>query len=729
MNVTDRGYYTTQYLDNVNRPRRRHNEPRTKLESKASVASLAKSHVPESPELTQNSMFPESPEGQMTNASSDDLVINPDELQQEITPAQLNILQKQHERRRHNQRKHHKHKPAPRLQPPASIDMSSNYYDEETSMSDRTYNSYDDYSSSIPDNNSSMYDNYYNRDHRLRIPKHNPRHHQHRDQHHFPSPNHKKVKNPPQNDNFYIQQKKRYDDAEFVKPKNYTHKTFRDVFEDNNEDTGRYNPIELVFDDPEKIREQEENQKFKRAMKTLQVKMGKDDYKNYDYYTNKGKETPNAAQEIFTGGADSDDSDDEADDDKKEEVYVEGEGEEEGEDHKKKKKSKHKEAKKKDFKKIWRKGMKKAKKGLGEDFLKNMEKQWEMEEEKRRIKELEMEASAKDITEEDEVTQEPTIIEPDDEEIQSRHFYAGQNPNFHPMWNYVLSWLTYDQQGANQIAGTTPYPQKQILPSTGSTNDNHEDIKSIIKSDPVPSKPKKSKSRTKKPKNTKNIKVSADQLKNFNKNLVKNYTGVKNMWTMPASNLFNGQTNQGIDGNHNHNHHHDLSNMTIDEALPQSIVDIRPDENDSQEFIIEVDEDEAESYGEELYYNPITKQLEREPPTSFLSMDSHSFGTRPTVSTGPTNRSLVNTSGGAKSIVSNINSLIKSVKIMKIIFAPIDIIGESFPSLQTLVILLELVIFMWILYELSLLIDALCMMVKALCAPMIAMGRFMNRFM
>ena len=63
------------------------------------------------------------------------------------------------------------------------------------------------------------------------------------------------------------------------------------------------------------------------------------------------------------------------------------------------------------------------------------------------------------------------------------------------------------------------------------------------------------------------------------------------------------------------------------------------------------------------------------------------------------------------------------------IFAPIDIIAENFPSLQTFVILIELAIFMWLLYELSLLIDALCMMVKAVCAPMIAMGRFMNRIM
>ncbi|OBA22839.1 hypothetical protein METBIDRAFT_93459 [Metschnikowia bicuspidata var. bicuspidata NRRL YB-4993] len=83
--------------------------------------------------------------------------------------------------------------------------------------------------------------------------------------------------------------------------------------------------------------------------------------------------------------------------------------------------------------------------------------------------------------------------------------------------------------------------------------------------------------------------------------------------------------------------------------------------------------------------------------------------------------------GSPTVIISNINKLIKNIKIMRILFAPIDVVAENFPRLQTFVIFIELFIFMWILYELSLLIDALCMAVKAVCAPMIAVGKFMNR--
>lgn len=80
-------------------------------------------------------------------------------------------------------------------------------------------------------------------------------------------------------------------------------------------------------------------------------------------------------------------------------------------------------------------------------------------------------------------------------------------------------------------------------------------------------------------------------------------------------------------------------------------------------------------------------------------------------------------------IISNVNKLIKNIWLMRILFAPIDIIAENFPVLQTVVIILELGIFLWVLYELSIIIDALCMAVKAVCAPMIAVGRFMNRIM
>lgn len=119
-----------------------------------------------------------------------------------------------------------------------------------------------------------------------------------------------------------------------------------------------------------------------------------------------------------------------------------------------------------------------------------------------------------------------------------------------------------------------------------------------------------------------------------------------------------------------------------------------------QEYVVEVEDDLVD---EELHYNAHTGQLERAPPAAAR--------------------------GGPLTLVLNLAAAVKSIRVMKILFGPIDVIGELFPSLQAAVLVAELVVFLWILYELSLLVDALCMMVKAVCAPMIAVGRLMNRVM
>lgn len=59
-----------------------------------------------------------------------------------------------------------------------------------------------------------------------------------------PKPKYPKNKN----NDYYIRQKKRYDKAQVVKPKLYSHKTFHDVFEDKTEKLDRYNPMDLVFE-------------------------------------------------------------------------------------------------------------------------------------------------------------------------------------------------------------------------------------------------------------------------------------------------------------------------------------------------------------------------------------------------------------------------------------------------------------------------------------------------
>ncbi|CAN3373731.1 hypothetical protein DIRU0_C31472 [Diutina rugosa] len=76
---------------------------------------------------------------------------------------------------------------------------------------------------------------------------------------------------------YYINQKERYDAANDVKPYMYTHKTLREVFHNKQEPNSHYNPMEYVFDhkDPGKV---------KRAVDTVKHKLGKDNYKNYDYF-------------------------------------------------------------------------------------------------------------------------------------------------------------------------------------------------------------------------------------------------------------------------------------------------------------------------------------------------------------------------------------------------------------------------------------------------------------
>lgn len=743
MNVTDRGYYTTTYLDNYNKlkqhrhsNRRNPARPDRDLNRKISESSLtnqkdklgASMMTPSatSPSIMNKTVttgpqsnYQNSPETQYTASTQNDtmdtheIALDPDHLNEEITPAQLNILQKRYQKKPHKSRRRR------------------SYYDDEDDVNSgrNDYDSqFDDGSSfdgASSNNRSSVYDNYYNREHNLRVPRKSDH------------PKSRSRNQPPKRhgDDYYIQQKKRYDDAEFYKPKNYTHKTFKDVFNDGDEVSGRYNPMEFVFDDPEKIKEQEQNQKLKTAFKNFQVKLGRDDYDNYNYYDHKDSKS-NAANEIFVqGGGESDDDSDYGGGETQEFVDLDENGQPivgvSGESDNKKPPKK-----KVNFKKMWKSKTKQFKKDLGKDFYKNMEKQWEFEDEKKKRKEIELlekEQQRENETFDDsyidgEVTNEPIIAEPDDE--ASKKFYAGPNPNFHPMWNYLLSWVAYEQpkttsrnltqnhynQGPVPIAEsigqtTSPASVPQIVPPSES--------RSLVKQTPTGKKNKKN--------NVPRIKMTRDQLKNFNKNVSK----VKNMWNLPASNLFANnmareyQAERGID---------DLDGMpTINQSLPQSsMYEMSPFDGNSQEFVIEVDDEDDADYDEELYFNPNTGQLEREPPTSYSSMDpkDRSFGS--SVPGSPqsrftANRSLIDTSNGAKTIISNINQLIKSVKIMKIIFAPIDIIGESFPTLQTFVILIELGIFMWILYELSLLIDALCMMVKAICAPMIAMGRFMNR--
>lgn len=481
----------------------------------------------------------------------------------------------------------------------------------------------------------------------------------------------------PKYDDYYIKQKKRHDESPF-KPKLYTHKTFMDVFHDKGEDSGKYNPMEFVFE------EDDEKNNLKKVFKSLQNKMGREDYSNYDYYKNKPKKE--SLQEVFVAPV----SDDDDENEDGENYYYEGEYVESKDGEKT-----DGEKKQKDLKKVWRKKMKRAKKELGRNFFANADKQHEIHANSKKAKGKKAELGAvagsefhgnhkvgSDIKE--------FVRDPEAVESFSSEDRINENTNFHPAWNYMLSWLVYK--------GTQDEPS--MVPRIEDIPEDRKKSKNVFFSRDTRPGPKPSKS-------------LANQPQRFNmKSLKKNYGLMVSKWNDPMVTLFNenepGSRSLAVS----------KRSRIAKSSLPGSIYD----GNDTYE--IEIDDDDESEIKQVLYMNPITKQLEESPPTSFNSLD-------PDVqSIDSTSYSIFHSADhGPVAIISNINNLIKNFKIMRIIFAPIDVIADSFPNLQTIVILIELVIFVWILYELSLLIDALCMMVKAVCAPMIAMGRFMNRIM
>lgn len=450
---------------------------------------------------------------------------------------------------------------------------------------------------------------------------------------------------------YYMDQKKRYEEAEEVKPKMFTHKTFMDVFDRDQDE--RFNPIDVVFDDPEKTKELEKKQKFSRAMKNVQKKVGLNDYNSYDYYTQneiddarrakrekereakaakqnsklekkafkltlKRKKKEEKERELFVQHV-SDNSDDE-----------EMEGYEEPQNE--------------NLKKAWKRKWKNAKKALGDDYFDNYNREIEA---RQQLKQQPKEEQERE----------------DVEQMASALGTLGPNAGFHPLWNYILSWLVY----------TAPSSQSTTAPSGKIVELDREAAV-------VPTEKKKKRT--------------------GNGNPFKNYKNKMKKWNQPASAYFAGV--KGMPDS--------MSLQRFDQGSQASTI------YTYSEFPDEIEVSDDGNLSEEIIMgNDSLDSYHGYPPTSAQAMMTKD---------GALGRLH---EGGPVKIVSNINLLIKSIKIMKIIFAPIDIIAVHFPSLQTLVILIELVIFMWILYELSLLIDALCMAVKAVCAPMIAIGKFMNR--
>lgn len=437
------------------------------------------------------------------------------------------------------------------------------------------------------------------------------------------------------NDDYYLKQKQRYDEAKEIKPKLYTHKTFREVFTDKQENQKKYNPIDTVFEQSDDLTgSSKTNAKLSAFLKS--IKVIKDDYNNYNYYDHRKRK--NVERDVFVS--------EESDDDEAEETMEQEESSEvddTGNIPKKKKKQ--------EFKTIWRKKLNRAKKKLGKDFDSHLNGN-----------------SEQDMSSEASLIEE--ILETDlknDAMAQSGNEFAITSM-VSLSFNYLWSWYDF-YQNRDQTPGSNH--NKAMVPLTKLSFTQSSAINDI------PGQRSKGQIRT--------------RFANGSKQL---FTG----WNQPANRMFKGEST----GNKGRRMVYPTKNDTSSSIAPSS------------EFIVEYDSSDEDSMTQELYYNPQTKQLEAQPPTSSQSMIR-------------TNNTKEDTSSLA--IVSTLLNLIKRIHIMQLIYTPIDFVGEHFPQLQTLIIVLELVLFVWILYELSRLVDALCMMVRAFCSPMIAVGRFMNKIM
>ncbi|KAL6450869.1 hypothetical protein SBY92_001115 [Candida maltosa Xu316] len=538
------------------------------------------------------------------------------------------------------------------------------------------------------------------------------------------------------NNDYYIRQKKRIDKAQIVKPKMYSHKTFRDVFEDKSEKLDRYNPMDLVF-------EKKDPNGKSNFLDKVQTKLTKEKYDDYNYYDHRPKKSP-PKPEVFVDDAESDDDyiESQPEEVEVEQVVTVGEG-------------KNKETKvikkKVPLKKVMQMKLNQAKKELGRDFVayshrqreindqikeskKDIRKRKEME--RAAAKEKEKEKSKKD-------KKEPNAEKPEDskkedkkgEDAKDKEEKSSDPVNDAGWWGYMTSWIAYPEEKPNEEKDEKASEEKGEKASeekgekaseekgdkaTDEKEAKKESTESVkgdsnsVKSVPYPLTPFE--------KNTKKLKI-------FSKNSQK----IFNNWNQPATKLFNRDLLESptvpVAASSNKSSRTVKSYKSHTTANPsvRSVTTGVETIGESKEFVIECSDSEAEA--EEMFFNPATNQLEPAPPTSASSML--------TTNTNGETSSQAETSGNPFQfnfdpnapivVVSTWINLIKRIQIMKMLFAPIDIIGEFMPGLQGVVVFIELVLFVWILYELSRLVDAICMMIKAVCAPMIAVGRFMNR--
>ncbi|KAI3405409.2 hypothetical protein KGF56_001805 [Candida oxycetoniae] len=564
-----------------------------------------------------------------------------------------------------------------------------------------------------------------------------------------------------QNNDYYLKQKQRFDVADTsLKPKLYTHKTFREVFEDKTENKSRYNPMDIVFDKKEGEYSSSDGSK-KRLLSG--VKFMKDKYNDYDYYENRirksesngamknnsvsspvsggdhkqspsgakntniekqspsgakntiiEKQSPSGAKKTIIDGGNKEGKS------KGESIFVSGDDEEPN--------TKINQAR---LKQLLKKKLKQASKELGRDFDsyideakkqkivdKIVEKLVEgevKEEEKPSVKPKKEEGETKKKEEKKAEKEEKVDVEV--EVVEEKTNKCEPTSLLVPCVNYIKSWFPVGKQDEKEVTIPIDKPDVQSKQASSTSKElvpiKAASPKTATAPAPTPPPPPPSTTPAAPPDNAQLLKNP--RIKKFTRGSKLIFAN----WNEPAIKMFNG-------------------NLAVPQKNskpsllppPESTSISHIVEDTPTEFIIELDSEneEIESMSEELYYNPTTKQLETQPPPSSSASSHHTLAIEGAPSSQEQLYNLIDTQKPIE-VISNLITMLKKFQIMRIIFSPIDVFGDFFPNLQMVVLIVELLLFMWILFELSRLIDALCIMIKAICAPMIAVGRFMNKIM
>lgn len=60
------------------------------------------------------------------------------------------------------------------------------------------------------------------------------------------------------------------------------------------------------------------------------------------------------------------------------------------------------------------------------------------------------------------------------------------------------------------------------------------------------------------------------------------------------------------------------------------------------------------------------------------------------------------------------------------VLRPVDAVADTWPALQSVVVVVELILLMWILYQVSIIIETIATAIKTLCMPVIVVSRFLG---